>query len=62
MAQFRFSISGDKWASDFTIQATNWATATARAVREWRKTEGKGSRTLQLNIKGIKIATLKSSA
>ncbi len=58
MSQYRFTISGDRWASDFIVEATNWATGVARAVREWRKKEGKGSRTLQLTIKGYKVNNL----
>ncbi len=53
--QFRFTISGDKWATDYVVEATNWATASSRAIRQWRKKEGKGSRTLQLNIKAVKV-------
>ena len=60
MAQYRFTISGDRWASDYVVEATNWATGVARAVREWRKKEGKGSRTLQLNVKGHKVNGLKT--
>lgn len=55
MPTFRFTISGDRWPSEYNVEAGNWATATARAVREWRKKDGKGSRTNQLSIKGYKV-------
>lgn len=53
--QFKFSIQADKWPSEYNVEATNWATATARAIRLWKSKEGKGSRSVSLNIKGFKI-------
>ncbi len=55
MSQFRFSISADKWPSEYTVEAGSWPTATARAVRLWKSKEGKGSRTTQIVIKGVKV-------
>ena len=55
MKTYKFTIWGDKWASDYIVQATNWPTATARALKAWRKKDGKGSRTESINIKGLKV-------
>lgn len=56
MPQFKFIIQGDKWPSEYNTEASNWATATARAVKAWRKKDGKGSRTQQISIKGYKTS------
>ncbi len=60
MAQFRFIISADKWPVEKTVEAASWPTAVARATRVWKSKEGKGSRTLQITIKGFKINGLKT--
>ena len=57
MKIYRISISGDKWSSDFTVQASGWSTAISRAVREWQK-KNKGSRTEKLSIKAVKSGSL----
>lgn len=60
MKTFRVTISADKYPSEYTVQATNWATAVARAVREWHK-RFKGSRTETLSIKAVKGGKLLTS-
>jgi len=52
---FRFTIQADKWPNQYDVEASNWATAVARAVRAWKAKDGKGSRTGQLVIKGFKV-------
>lgn len=53
--QFRFSITADRYPTEYTVEASNWATATARALRLWKTKAGKGSRSTQISIKGWKI-------
>jgi len=60
MQTYSVQISGDKWPSTFTIEASGWGTAVARAVREWQKKVGRGSRTQQLSIKAFKASKLHS--
>lgn len=50
---YRITISGDKWPSDYVVEASGWPTAIARAVRKW-KSANKGSRTSKLSIQAIK--------
>jgi len=59
--QFRFIIQADRWPSEYNIEASNWATATARALRLWKTKDGKGSRTGQISIKAHKVNTIDTS-
>lgn len=61
MPQFRFSISADKWPTEYTVEGSSWPVATARAMRLWKSKEGKGSRTQQISIKGWKIGGFDNS-
>jgi len=55
MINYRIQIIGDKYPKEFLVSASNWGTAAARAIREWKKTSiGKGSRTKELTLKIIK--------
>jgi len=58
MTTYRVKISGDKWPSEFTVQASGWPTAIARAVKEWKSKAGKGSQTQELSIKAFKVGEL----
>lgn len=51
---YSVAISGDKWPSTYNVEASSWSTAIARAIREWKKKAGKGSRTTTLSIKAYK--------
>jgi hypothetical protein len=55
MKIYKISITADKWPSDFTVEATGWATAVNRAIKEWKRSSGKGSRSETLFIKAIKF-------
>ena len=57
MRIYRITISGDKYPTDYNVEASNWGTAVARATREWCK-RFKGSRTTELKIRAIKSTTL----
>ena len=53
MKKFRVSIQADRYPTDYSVEATNWATAIARAIRKWQK-QFKGSRTKVLKINAVK--------
>jgi hypothetical protein len=53
MITYRVSIIADRYPTEYFVQASGWATAVARAIREWKK-KFKGSRTQQLKINVIK--------
>ena len=55
---FRVRVTGDHYPTEYTVEATNWAIAIARAIREWRSKAGKGSRTVELSIKAYKAGPL----
>lgn len=57
MRTFRVSITADRYPTEYTVQASGWPTAVARAVREWHK-RFKGARTNELRIRAIKSGTL----
>ena len=57
MRMYRISIMGDKFPTDFNVEATNWATAVSRAIKQWQK-RFKGSRATMLKIKAIKSGVL----
>ena len=57
MRIFRITIRADKFPLDFNVNASDWSTAIARAVREWKK-RFKGSRTTELHIKAIRSGEL----
>jgi len=46
---FRVNITGDKYPTDYNVEASNWGTAVSRAIREWKK-RFKGSRATTLKI------------
>ena len=58
MKSFKAVIRADKYPSEYYIEASSWATATARAVRQWSKTKGKGSKTDSLHIRISKGGTI----
>lgn len=37
MRVFRVIIQADKYPTEYSVQASNWATAAARGVREWNE-------------------------
>lgn len=53
MKLFRIKVQADKYPTEFNVEASNVATATARAMREWQK-KFKGSRASEWSIKVIK--------
>lgn len=55
MRTFRVTIIGDKYPTEYTIQATGFPTAVSRAIREWQR-RFKGSRTPDLRIHVVKGA------
>lgn len=50
---YRIRIQADRYPTEYTVQATGWPTAVARAIKEWKK-RFKGSRTTEMSIKAIK--------
>lgn len=55
MQIYRVKITGDKYPSDYTVQASGWPTAIARAIKEWKHSRvGKGSRTDEMKIHAVK--------
>jgi hypothetical protein len=46
---YKATIYGDKYPTDYQVEASNWATASARSVREWQK-RFKGNRAKQIKI------------
>ena len=54
---YRVSIT-DKYPMDYNIEASSWSTAIGRALREWQKTKGKGSRTDKLRISAVKTTPI----
>lgn len=53
MKAFRIKITGDKYPTEYVVEATGWSTAISRAVKEWKK-RFKGSRATELKIHAIK--------
>ncbi|MCH7541854.1 hypothetical protein IH981_03745 [Patescibacteria group bacterium] len=53
MKAYRIKITGDKYPTEYTVEASGWSTAIARAIKEWKK-RFKGSRTEELKIHAIK--------
>lgn len=47
-------ITGNKYPTEYFVQGTSWATAIARAIREWQKGQGKGSRTEKISVRAVK--------
>lgn len=57
MKIYRVQITGDKYPTDYTVQASSWGTAISRAVKEWQK-RFKGNRTDCLKIRAVKSGAL----
>jgi hypothetical protein len=56
MTTFRGTIYGDKYPAEFNVEASDWPTAAARMIKQWKQTNvGKGSRTSTLTIKMIRL-------
>ncbi len=53
MRVYRIRVTGDRYPTDFNVEASGWATAVGRAVREWQK-KFKGSRASEIKIRAIK--------
>jgi hypothetical protein len=47
---YRAKIIGDRYPTEYHVEASSWGTAANRAVREWQTDKGKGSRTDKLTI------------
>lgn len=60
MIIYRVKITGDKYPTEYNVQATGWGTAVSRAIKEWKK-RFKGSRTTELKIHVIKGSQLLKS-
>ena len=59
MKIYRVKVRGDKYPTEFVVQASSWATAVARAIREWKE-RFKGSRTQELHITAFSSGKLLS--
>ena len=53
MKVYRVSITADRYPTEYVVQASGWATAISRAVKEWKK-RFKGSRTNEIKLRAIK--------
>jgi hypothetical protein len=61
MTTYRVTIQADCYPTDYTVTATGWPAAIARAVRAWKKSRvGKGARTTELRIHAVKTINLKA--
>jgi hypothetical protein len=54
MRSYRATIRADRYPLEFTVEASSWPTAVARAVRLWAK-RFKGSRADELTIRIVRI-------
>lgn len=50
MTQYRATISAGRWPYEVTVEASNWATAAARSIKQWRK-RFKGDKADELKIR-----------
>ena len=57
MRIYRVKITGDKYPTEYNVEASGWGTAINRAVREWKK-RFKGSRTNELKIQAVKSSSV----
>ena len=57
MRIYRVKITGDRFPTEYTVQASGWGTAISRAIKEWKK-RFKGSRAQELTIKIFKSGDL----
>lgn len=53
MRVYRIIIQADKYPMEYSVQASNFATAAARGIREWHE-RFKGTRATEIKIKVIK--------
>ena len=55
MKVFRVTIQADRFPTEYSVQATNYATAAARGIREWHKRfKGRKITNNEIKIKVIK--------
>lgn len=57
MKNYHVTIYADRYPTQYTVQASGWPTAIARAIREWKR-RFKGSRTNELKITAVKSSPL----
>jgi hypothetical protein len=55
MRKYIATISADKYPLDFRVEASDWPTAAARAIKLWKK-RWPGSKTCELKIRISKIS------
>lgn len=48
---YKATVTGDRYPTEYTATASNWATAAARTIKKWQQTHGKGSRTNTISIR-----------
>jgi hypothetical protein len=55
MISYKITITGDRYPTEYTVEASGWGTAVARAIRQWKQ-RFKGSRTDTLSIRAVKVS------
>lgn len=59
MTTYRVTVQADRYPTEYTITASGWPTAIARAIKAWKKSRtGKGSRTNELRVHAVKTINL----
>ena len=53
MNTYRVIITGEKYPTEYIVQASGWHTGISRAIKEWKK-RFKGSRAEALKIVAVK--------
>lgn len=56
MRAFHVTIAADRYPTDYRVEASDWPTAIARAVKLWKK-RFRGSKAQELSIRAVKGAS-----
>lgn len=53
MKHYQVTVTGDKYPTDYVVQAGSWNGAAAKGIKEWRK-RFRGSRSTTLSVRIVK--------
>lgn len=60
MNSYNITVTGDRYPTSYVVEASDWSTAVARAIRLWKK-RFRGSRTETLSVRAVKQVACKPS-
>jgi hypothetical protein len=58
MTYYRATITGGRYPTEYNVEASDWPTAAARALRQWKK-RFKGERTDTVKLQLVRVQNIR---